>query len=129
MPPVGVLGLEPIAGLRVVATPAALDAAVAGLLAFRIAADEALVVTGNPFTIDDPHAIVEEERGFLGGWISYAEFDEKLRPHIEWTVPDTRPWLGQGLVASVPLKLYFESHGVMVIVSRGLAHELQERVS
>jgi hypothetical protein len=122
---------EPLNGWRVVATPAALDALASTTAAtiLRIAPDEALVTSHNAPLVDDPHAIVEPERAFLGTWIETAEFDRDIRPHLEWPVPDTRPWLGQGLVAGVPVKLYFETDGqVLIVVSRGLAHELMARV-
>jgi hypothetical protein len=122
---------EPLDGWRVAANPAALDAATASSKAtvLRIAPDEALVTSHSAPTVDDPHAIVEPERAFLGTWLDADDYNVHVRPHVEWPVPDSRPWLGQGLVANVPVKLLFETTGqVLLVVSRGLAHELMERI-
>ena len=59
--------LEPVDGLRVVATPAALDAARwsgDGVDVLRIAPDEAFAIGATGVEVDDPDAIVEAEAGF-----------------------------------------------------------------
>ena len=62
--------LEPLHGLRVVADPAALDAARwAGtdVTVLRFAPDDALAIGATAVDLADPHAIVEPEAGFVGG--------------------------------------------------------------
>ena len=117
-------------GLRVVATPAALDAAVwqpAGIV-LRIAADEALAIGSTDVQLIDPHAIVEPESAFVGWWLDPVQFAELVEPRLEWALPVARPALAQGLVAGLPLKLWLESGRVLVVSSSGLAHEVLERL-
>jgi len=119
---------EPLQGLRVVAAPDAIDAAVlpAGSVMLRIAPDDA-IVTGLPeLTIDDPFAIIEPEFTFVYWRLTTAEFDDVIN-HIEWPLPAVGD-LGQGLIAGVPAKIRVEADHVLLIVSAGLAHELSERL-
>ena len=62
---------ELLEGLRVVANPAAIDAATlpAGATMLRIAPDDAIVAGAATLTLDDPFAIVEPEYASLGGTI------------------------------------------------------------
>ena len=125
---------EPLDGLRVVATPAALDALTLGEsgLMLRIAPDDA-IVTGTATltidtidTIDDRYAIVEPECTFVHWTLTPTEFAE-ITHHIEWPLP-TDGRLGQGLIAGVPAKIVITSDHVLLVVSAGLAHELVERL-
>jgi hypothetical protein len=98
--------LDRLPGLRVVAEPAAIDGALwAGpgpITVLRLAPDDALGLGATGVEVDDPHAIVEDERGFVGGWWVVDD----LRPHIEWALPTDRPALAQGSVAGVPAKVW-----------------------
>ena len=119
---------ELLEGLRVVASPAAIDEATlpTGATMLRIAPDDALVAGAATLTIDDPFAIVEPEYTFVHWRLRPAEFDT-LRHHIEWPVPAVGQ-LGQGLIAGVPAKIMITRDDVLLIVSAGLAHELSERL-
>jgi hypothetical protein len=119
---------ELLEGLRVVANPAAIDAATlpAGATMLRIAPDDAIVAGAATLTIDDPFAIVEPEYAFVHWRLQPAEFDS-VRNHIEWPLP-TLGQLGQGLIAGVPAKILMKSDVVLLIVSAGLAHELSVRL-
>lgn len=121
---------EPLHGLRVVSTPEALDRAVftGEPTVLRIAGDEAFVIGADGAVLDDPHAIVEPETAFVGWRLTPAEFAEHVRQHIEWPLPTDRPVLGQGLVAGLPLKLWFTDDEVLMIASRGLVHEVIDRL-
>ena len=81
------LAPEPLRGHRVVAEPAAIDALVAALPAgatsLRFAPDEVLVVGVASSTRDDPHAIVEDEVGFVAITVDRAV----VRRHTEWALP------------------------------------------
>jgi hypothetical protein len=97
--------LEALAGLRVVADPAALDAARwtgPGVIVFRLAPDDAFGIGAVGVDVDDPHAIVEPECGFVGGWCGV----EGLRPHLEWSLPAGHSVLAQGAIAGVPAKVW-----------------------
>ena len=102
--------LERLRGLRVVADPTALDGArwtgraeaSDDVLILRFAPDDAFAIGALGVALDDPHAIVEDERGYVGGWGSAAALGE----HLEWWLPDVRPALAQGSVAGVPAKIW-----------------------
>jgi hypothetical protein len=115
-------------GLRVVATPAALDAVELpdGATMLRIAPDDAIVAGAATLTLDDPFAIVEPEYAFVQWRLTPAEF-EPVTNHIEWPIPDIGH-LGQGLIAGVPAKVLIATDHVLLVVSAGLAHELSERL-
>jgi hypothetical protein len=119
---------EQLHGLRVVAKPAAIDAAALpdGAAMLRIAPDDAIVVGAATLSLDDPFAIVEPEYAFVHWRLTIAEF-EGVTDHIEWPLP-TVGQLGQGLIAGVPAKILIASDHVLLIVSAGLAHELSERL-
>jgi len=119
---------EPLEGVRVVASPAAIDAAVlpAGSAMLRIARDDAIVTSASTLTLEDPFAIVEPEYTFVQWQLTPAEFAD-VGHHIEWPLPATGQ-LGQGLIAGVPAKIVITDERVMLIVSAGLAHELSARL-
>jgi hypothetical protein len=119
---------ELLHGLRVVAKPAALDAAELpdGASMLRIAPDDAIVTGAATLTLDDPFAIIEPEYAFVHWRLTPLEFDE-VTDHIEWPLPAAGE-LGQGLIAGVPAKIVVATDHVMLIVSAGLAHELLERL-
>jgi hypothetical protein len=119
---------ELLHGLRVVAKPAALDAAVLpdGATMLRIAPDDAIVAGAATLTLDDRFAIIEPEYAFVHWRLTPEEFDE-VTDRIEWPLPAAGE-LGQGLIAGVPAKIMIASDHVLLIVSAGLAHELLERL-
>jgi hypothetical protein len=119
---------ELLHGLRVVANPAAIDAAELpdGATMLRIAPDDAIVAGAATLTLDDPFAIIEPEFAFVHWRLTPQEFGE-VTDHIEWPLPPAGQ-LGQGLIAGVPAKIMISSDHVLLIVSAGLAHELLERV-
>lgn len=116
-------------GIRVVGTPAALDAAqwhgpVTALL--RFAPDEAFAIGATAVTLDDPDAIVETEVGFVGGWVEL----DRVEAHIEWTVPAARDGtLAQGSIAGVPAKLWMPDEGrALLVVPAAFADDLLGRL-
>ena len=119
---------ELLHGLRVVATPAALDAAELpdGATMLRIAPDDAIIAGSATLTLDDLFAIVEPEYAFVHWRLTSEEFDD-VTDHIEWPLPAAGQ-LGQGLIAGVPAKIMVAADHVLLIVSAGLAHELAERL-
>ncbi len=120
--------LEPLHGLRVVADPAALDAARwdgADVTVLRFAPDDALVLGALGVDVDDDNAIVEPETGFVGGWLPLHE----VLPHVEWSLPTGRPALAQGMVAGVPAKLWIDGDGdVLLVTAAAYADELSGRL-
>jgi hypothetical protein len=123
--------LDPLRGLRVVADPASLDTARwtggrdVAVTVLRLAPDDAFAVGARTVDIDDPHAIVDEEHGFVGGWCS---IDHVLQ-HAEWSVPDDRPSFAQGAIAGVPAKLWLPDDGdALLVTSIAHADVLAERL-
>lgn len=123
--------LNAIRATRIVAAPTALDAAQwpDGALALRLARDEVLVTAVvAPESLDDPHAIVEQDTGFAGAWIPSDEALDFLAQVCEWELPRERPAFAQGAVAGLPLKLWFEHARVLFLVPLPFAADLRERM-
>jgi hypothetical protein len=111
--------LEPVEAVRVVASPAALDAARwegNDVDVLRIAPDEALGLGATGATVAaDPDAIVEPEAGFS---VALLDRDElaALAAHTEWPLPVDGPagTLAQGKIAGVPAKLVVGDPSLLV---------------
>ena len=120
--------LEPLRGLRVVADPAAIDAARwqgDDVRVLRFAPDDAFAIGAEAVEVDDADAIVESEAGFAAAW---ATIDE-IVPHIEWPLPTTRPALAQGSIAGVPAKVWLpDDGGALVLTAAAYADELARRL-
>jgi hypothetical protein len=120
--------LEPLRGIRIVADPAALDGARwegGPVTVLRLAPDDALGLGAAAVTVDDAHAIVEPEVGFVGAWLPVAA----IARHIEWPLPAERPALAQGNVAGVPAKVWLPDDGdALLIAAAAHAHDLASRL-
>ena len=120
--------LERLHGLRVVADPAALDAARwqgSDVAILRFAPDDAFGLGADGVAVDDEHAIVDPEAGYVGAWLPLDD----LLPHIEWSLPERRPALAQGAIASVPAKLWLTGDGdALLVTAAAYADELAERL-
>ena len=127
------LALERLRGLRVVADPAALDAArwdgdPAEPVVLRFAPDDAFGLGARAVKVDDEHAIMEPEVGFVGAWLSPAALDDVLS-RTEWPLPAARPALAQGLIAGVPAKLWLPTEGdALLLTAAAHADELGMRL-
>lgn len=121
-------GLDRLRGVRVVADPASLDRATwtgDGITVLRFAPDDAFAIGATGVEIDDEHAIVEDEVGFVGAWLNPAE----VRPHLEWPLPPERPALAQGSIAGVPAKLWLPVDGdALLLTAAAYADELTSRL-
>ena len=127
------LELEPMHGLRVVADPAALDRASwrgdRDVTVLRLAPDDALAVGARAVDIVDEHAIIEEEAGFVGAWLTAEEFEAWVLPRVEWPLPEDRPAVAQGSVAGVPSKLWLRvTGGALLLAPAAFADELAGRL-
>jgi hypothetical protein len=120
--------LERLRGLRVVADPAALDAARwtgEDVTVLRFAPDDALGLGASGVEVDDEHAIIEAEAGFVGAWLPVDD----VLPHIEWPLPGERPALAQGSIANVPAKLWLPGDGAaLLLTAAAYAAELAGRL-
>jgi hypothetical protein len=125
-----VRALETLPGLRVVATPEALDGALwsEDAIVFRFAPDDAFAIGMSDVALADDNAIVEPERGFVGTWLTRDELVDHVQPHIEWPLPAARPALAQGLIAGVPAKLWLEDDRALLLCAAAYAHELTGRL-
>ncbi len=119
---------EPLVGRRVVAEPAALDALVAALPAtvtvLRFAPDEAFVLSAGGLALDDPHAIVEPEVGF----VAITMERDAVAGHTEWALPAAGE-VAQGAIAGVPAKLTWLPDGrAWVVTHAAYAADLLDRL-
>lgn len=128
------LVLERLRGIRVVADPGALDAARwAGgserVTVLRFAPDDAFALGAQGVEIHDEHAIVEDEIGYVGAWLSRDALTDFVVPRLEWPLPVERPALAQGLVAGVPAKLWLGADGrALLITAAAFGDELTGRL-
>lgn len=137
MPAPDPIRFRPLEGWRIIAEPAALDAAhwPAGAEVVRISPDDAFVICPtaegctHPTVPADPHAIVTPEHGFAGATVDAAHVELLALHHIEWQVPSARPALAQGQIAGVPAKLVLRADGsALFLVACAARHELEERL-
>ena len=124
------LALETIRGVRIVAEPPAIEGikVADGEIVLRLAPDDAFVLIDGPLESVDVDAIIVEEAGFVGCWLTPAEVESRLVPHIEWPLPATRPVLAQGLIAGVPAKLWLATDRALLLCAAPYAHDLAERL-
>jgi len=108
--------LDPLRGLRVVASPEALDGArwIGEVVVLRMAPDEALGIDATGVVLDDPEAIVEPESGFAAAVLAPEDLG-RVAAHADWVLPATPGSLGQGKVAGVPAKLLMTPVPVLVV--------------
>ena len=124
-------GFATVLGHRVVAGAQSLDGIEwpEDAVVLRLARDEVLVLTElDKLVVSDEHVIAEEEAGFSSSKLTQVEFDQLVRPHIDWAIPSTRPALGQGLVSGVPCKLWLADDSVLVLCLTAHVHELEARL-
>ena len=122
------LALEPLRGLRVVASQAALDGArwIGEVTLLRMAPDEILAIDATGVVLDDPDAIVEPEAGFAAAVLD-PEALERVAAHTDWSLPTVPGTLGQGKVAGVPARILMSLVPVLV-VQTAYADELERRL-
>lgn len=121
------LAVESLAATRIVARPAALEVASwpPGTIVLPIATDEALVIGDIPGDINDPHAIIEEEGGFVVLRLTRAELDDWMSRESEWTLPRSPTSFSQGMVAGLPVKIWVDGDLAMVVTRVSLRSELE----
>jgi hypothetical protein len=117
-------------GFRVVASPQALDRLTwpDGSVTLRLAPDDLFVVGPGTFAKAGEPAIVEQEAGFVGWWLTLEELHEHVLEHVDWPLPASRPALAQGLIAGVPAKLWLTLDRALLLCPAAYAHELEARL-
>lgn len=125
---------EHIDARRIVAKPMALDAVAwpDGTIALRIAADDVLLIGDDTTDIDvgDEHAIISDDAGWSGVWLTNDEIESIALHDIHWPLPTERPAFVQGLIAAIPAKLRFGAGGeALLLVATVSVDEMQERLS
>jgi hypothetical protein len=120
--------LDRLRGVRVVADPASLDRATwrgDEVTVLRFAPDDAFAVGATAVDLDDEHAIIEDEVGFVGAWLD----PDDVEPHVEWSLPTARPALAQGSIAGVPAKLWLPVDGdAFLLTPAAYGDELSRRL-
>ena len=96
--------------------------------------DDVTYVIGGPMSEDllaaDPHAIIAEDAGWSGIWLTGDEVESIARHDIHWPLPAERPAFVQGLVAAIPAKLWLGTDGeALLLVATVSVDEMQERLS
>ncbi len=125
---------------RIVAKPAAMDAVTwpTGTIALRIADDDVLLIGAGTtditaitdITVADEHAIISDDAGWSGIWLTSAQVESIALRHIHWPLPPQRPVLAQGLIAAIPSKLWLGPDGdALLLVATVSVDEMQERLS
>jgi hypothetical protein len=124
-------GVERLAGIRVVAEPAALDAArfEGAVAVLRIAADEAYAVGASGVELDDASAIVTVEASLSGIWLAVRDAESWLERECSWELPTERPAFAQGMVAGIATKLWLEHDRVLVVFPATMAADAEERLA
>ncbi|MBA2381171.1 MAG: hypothetical protein H0V73_03590 [Chloroflexi bacterium] len=120
---------EPVAAVRVVASPEALDGARwsgDGVDILRTASDEAIGIGATAVDVDDPDAIVEPEAGFLVALLDEHDV-RRLAAHTEWELSTAAGKLFQGKVAGVPARILGGRPGLLV-TNAAYADELERRL-
>ena len=116
---------KPLVGIRVVADPAALDGATwhGASRVLHFAPDEALGIDASRIELDDDHAIVADEVGY----VVLTTDRRTLAAHVEWPLPETGST--SGAVAGVPAKVVVEPDGSLsVYTAAAYAAELEARL-
>ncbi|MFZ4720174.1 MAG: hypothetical protein ACOYMR_12155 [Ilumatobacteraceae bacterium] len=124
---------EPLVGWRIIADPAALDAAPwpSGSRVVRISPDDVFLIgAAEPTVPADEHAIVTPEHGFSGSSLTAEQVADIALHHIEWALPGARPCVSQGQIAGVPAKLVLHEDGsALLLVACAAQRELEERLA
>ncbi len=123
--------LEPLLLTRIVSTPAALDTAdiPAEVIVLRTAPDEALVLAdSSTISVDDPHAIIVDDTGWHGAWMSWDQAIPFLQANCAWELPAERPSMAQGRVADAPAKLWLEDDRMLIVVPHVMARDVADRM-
>lgn len=127
---VHVPGPEILPAQRAVAEPGALDSATwpSTVVVMRLAPDEVLVVGGSVPPLDDPHALIEPEEGFVGVDSGRADIREWMSREAEWEIPASGRCFAQGVVAGLPVKIWADGDRAVVVTRASLRHDLAERL-
>ncbi|MGD9705535.1 MAG: hypothetical protein AB7Q42_17385 [Acidimicrobiia bacterium] len=125
------LALEPLRGVRVVTSPEVLDNApwTDRVVVLRFAPDDAMILGTSALEVSGEHAIVVDETGFVGCWLSPEDLVARVLPHVDWPLPEERPALAQGLVAGVPAKLWLTADQSLLLCAAAYADELSGRLA
>ncbi len=133
MPACDPISFATLPGWRIIAEPAALDAArwPEGSQPVRISPDDLFLIGDpEPEVPLDPHAIIAIERGFSAARLTAADVDRIALHFIEWQLPAHRPALAQGQIAGVPAKLVLHPDGsALLLVGCAARHELEDRLA
>lgn len=122
-------GLEELTGLRIVASPEAIESAVwpVGSTPLRIAPDDMFLLNGTSAIVGDHHAIIEPESSFQGCWLDRAVVEGWVAANADWLLP-AGDGFSQGMVAAIPVKIWAAGTRALVIVPASFGAELEDRL-
>lgn len=119
---------EILSAVRVVASPDSIAAIETDGIVLQVAPDEAIILGGTSARVDDPHAIVTDEDGYVGVPLPREQLLEWCRREAEWSLPDLDTFFVQGAVAGLAVKLWVSGTDGLVIARTSLAAELEARL-
>ncbi len=123
---------ETLVGWRIIAEPAAIDAArwPSRATVVRISPDDVFLIGAHPPTLADSFAIVTPEHGFACVRLTAKQVAALAVEHIEWSLPRSRPSLAQGQIAGIPAKLVINGRGgALLLVACAARHEIEDRIN
>lgn len=119
---------EILDAIRVVATPEAIAALSSDGVVLQIAPDEALVLDATDVAVDDDHAIVVPDDGFVGVELSRSDLVAWCEREAEWELPDLVSYFVQGMVAGLSTKIWVNGDTALVLTRTSLVRDLEERL-
>lgn len=119
---------EILDSIRVVATPAAIASLSSDGVVLQVAPDEALVLDATEVAVDDDHAIVVPDDGFVGVELSRSDLEDWCEREAEWELPELVSYFVQGMVAGLATKIWVNGDTALVITRTSLARDLEERL-
>ncbi len=101
-----------------------------GVIPMRFAPDELVLLnhTG-PIDVDDSHAIVVPDGSWRGEWLDADTAALFLRAECAWSIPERRPAFAQGLVAGLPVKLWFDQQRTLIVIAHVRADDFAARLA
>lgn len=119
---------ELLDAIRVVATSAAIETMSSDGVVLQLAPDEALVLDATEVAVNDDHAIVVPDDGFVGVQLSRSELEDWCEREAEWELPELVSYFVQGMVAGLAIKIWVNGDTALVITRTSLGRDLEERL-
>ncbi|MDX1448150.1 MAG: hypothetical protein R3246_03720 [Acidimicrobiia bacterium] len=114
--------------IRVVATPHAIASLESDGTVLQVAPDEALVLDATDVAVDDPHAIVVADDGYVGVQLDRRTVEDWCQREADWPLPELVSYFTQGMVAGLAVKIWMNGEVGLVMCRTSLAAALEDRL-